>query len=54
MLGKKITDYFCFLPPPFLSPTLKIVILFLFSAASSSPNPENSLRTLLCFESNPS
>jgi hypothetical protein len=24
MLGKKITDYFCFLPPPFLSPTLKI------------------------------
>jgi len=39
MLGKKITDYFCFLPPHFLSTTLKIVILFLFSAASSSPQP---------------
>ena len=38
MLGKEITDYFCFLPPPFLFPTLKIVVSFLFSAASSSPN----------------
>jgi len=28
MLGKKITDYFCFLPPPSLSPTPKIVIFF--------------------------
>jgi len=28
MLGKKIVDYFCFLPPPFLSPNLKIVIFF--------------------------
>jgi len=40
MLGKNITDCFYFLPPPFLSPTLKIVILFLFSAASSSPIPK--------------
>lgn len=44
MLGKNTADCFCFLPPPFISPTLKIVILFLFSAASSSPIPENCQR----------
>jgi hypothetical protein len=46
MLGKKITDYFYFLPPPSLSPTPKMVILFFFSATSSSPNLENCLYLL--------
>jgi len=30
ILGKKITDYFCFLPPPFLSPTWKLSYYFCF------------------------
>jgi len=41
ILGKKITDYFCFLPPPFLSPTLKIVIIFVFYLLLFFPQPWN-------------